>query len=63
MNIEFEKAAVILGIIIVAVLAVKYLKQFIYLSFALLSLKVAWAALVILAVVLALNKKARSPRE
>ncbi len=63
MNIEFEKAAVILGIIIVAVLAVKYLKQFIYLSFALLSLKVAWAALAILAVVLALKKKARSPRE
>ncbi len=63
MNIRFEKTAVILGIIIVAALALKYLKQFIYLSFALLSLKVAWAALVILAVVLAVKKKARASRE
>lgn len=55
-NVQFEKIVLALGLIIVAVLAVKSLKQFIYLSFTLLSLKVVWVALIILVMILVLKK-------
>jgi len=42
-----NKFILVLGIILLAMLAVKSLKQFVYLSFTLLSLKIVWVGIVI----------------
>ncbi len=44
---KFNKFILVLGIILLAMLAVKYLKQFVYLSFTLLSLKIVWVGIII----------------
>lgn len=42
-----NKFILVLGIVLLAMLALKSLKQFIYLSFTLLSLKIVWLGIVI----------------
>jgi hypothetical protein len=54
-----DKTILVIGIIILAGLAVKSLKQFIYLSFTLLSLKIVWVGLVIF-IILRFLKKANA---
>ncbi len=46
MNIS--KTALIIGLVIVALLSLKVLKQFIKLAFTLLSLKIVWLGLIVL---------------
>jgi ABC-type siderophore export system fused ATPase/permease subunit len=60
---KYEK--VFLGglMIVAAALALKSIKQLIYLSFTLLSLKVVWIVLIILFVLSSLKKRAQPSRE
>ncbi len=51
-----DKILFICGILLLAALALKSLKQFIYLSFTLLSLKIVWILLILLFILLSLNK-------
>lgn len=55
-----EKILVTAGLILAAVLALKYIKQLFLLSFTLLSLKVVWLALIILFVFASIKKRIRS---
>jgi ABC-type siderophore export system fused ATPase/permease subunit len=60
---KFEKILLIGGIIIVASLALKSIKQLIYLSFTLLSLKVVWILLIILFILKSFKKRTQPSRE
>ena len=51
-----QKILFIAGIILAVVLALKYIKQLVFLSFTLLSLKAVWMALIILFVFVSLKK-------
>ena len=53
---------IVAGIILALSLAFKSLKQFVYLTFTLLTLKVVWVALVLLIFALIVRKKLRSMR-
>ena len=44
---KYNKFILVLGIILLAMLAIKYLKQFVYLSFTLFSLKIVWVGIII----------------
>jgi hypothetical protein len=61
--VKSYKFILILGIILIAGLALKSLKQFVYLSFTLLSLKVAWVGLIIVIILMSLKKRMPSSRE
>jgi hypothetical protein len=50
----------IAGIALLAALALKSMKQFIYLSFTLLSMKIVWALLIVLFILTSLKKHTRS---
>jgi len=53
---------IVAGIILALSLAFKSLKQFVYLTFTLLTLKVVWVALVLIIFALIVRKKLRSMR-
>ncbi len=53
---KIEKILLIGGILLLAALALKSLKQFVYLSFTLLSLKIVWILLIVLFILLSLKK-------
>jgi len=57
---KFDKILLIFGLILFAGLALKSIKQFIYLSFTLLTLKFVWIFLIILFVLMSLKKKSQS---
>ena len=58
-----DKILLIGGLVLIAGLALKSIKQFIYLSFTLLTLKFVWILLIVLFILMSLKKKARSSRE
>jgi prolipoprotein diacylglyceryltransferase len=53
---------IVAGIILAVSLAFKSLKQFVYLTFTLLTLKVVWVALALIIFALIVRKKLRSMR-
>ncbi len=53
---KIDKILFIGGILLLAALALKSLKQFVYLSFTLLSLKIVWILLILLFILLSLKK-------
>jgi len=57
---KFDKILFIFGLILIAGLALKSIKQFIYLSFTLLTLKFVWIFLIILFILMSLKKKSPS---
>jgi len=57
------KFILILGAILTAVLASKLLKQFIYLSFTLLSLKIVWIGIGLISILTLLKKRDAARRE
>jgi hypothetical protein len=57
---KFDKVLIIIGLILIAGLALKSIKQFIYLSFTLLTLKFVWIFLIILFILISLKKKSQS---
>ncbi len=57
---KFDKALIIICLILIAGLALKSIKQFIYLSFTLLTLKFVWIFLIILFILMSLKKKSQS---
>ncbi len=57
---KVDKALIIIGLILIAGLALKSIKQFIYLSFTLLTLKFVWIFLIILFILMSLKKKSQS---
>lgn len=59
---KFDKLVLIGGLVLIAGLALKSIKQFIYLSFTLLTLKFVWILLLVFVVLTSLKKKARSSR-
>ena len=59
---KFDKLLLIGGLILAAWLTLKSLKQFVYLSFTLLSLKIVWILLIVL-FLLHSAKKATQPRD
>jgi len=61
--VKSYKFILILGIILIAGLALKSLKQFVYLSFTLLSLKIVWIGLIILFILMSLKKRTHPSRE
>jgi len=54
-----EKIILILGIVLIASLALKSLKQFVYLSFTLLSLKIVWVGIIFIIILMYLKKATR----
>ncbi len=57
-----DKIMLTAGIILIAALTLKSLKQFIFLSFTLLSLKIVWVLLVVLLLLMSLKKRTHSSR-
>jgi hypothetical protein len=53
---KIDKILLIGGILLLAALALKSLKQFVYLSFTLLSLKIVWILLILFFILLSLKK-------
>ena len=62
-TMKFDKLLLIGGLIIAASLVLKSIKQFIYLSFTLLTLKFVWIVIIVLFILMSLKKKTRSSRE
>lgn len=62
MRIQFDSILLIIGVIFAGLLALRSLKQFIYLSFTLLTLKIVWMALLLIVVLMMVRKKSR-PQE
>ena len=60
---KFDKILLIGGLIVAAGLALKSLKQFIYLSFTLLTLKFVWILIIILFILTSIKKKTPPSRE
>ena len=60
---KFDKILLIGGLVVAASLVLKSIKQFIYLSFTLLTLKFVWIVIIVLFVLMSLKKKTRSSRE
>ena len=58
-----DKIILIVGVILLAALFFKSLKQMIFLSFTLLSLKIVWALLIVLFILTALKNRGRSSRD
>jgi hypothetical protein len=58
-----DKILLIGALILAASLVLKSIKQFVYLSFTLLTLKFVWILIIVLVVLLSLKKKTRSSRE
>lgn len=63
MRIQFDSILLLFGVIFAGLLALRSLKQFIYLSFTLLTLKVVWMALIVIFVLMMVRKKSRSPQK
>ncbi len=53
---KIDKILLIIGVFLLAALALKSLKQFVYLSFTLLSLKIVWILLILFFILLSLKK-------
>ncbi len=53
---KIDKILIIGGVLLLAALALKSLKQFVYLSFTLLSLKIVWIVLILFFILLSLKK-------
>jgi hypothetical protein len=51
-----EKILLITGIAVAGILALKYMKQVVYLSFTLLSIKVVWMALLVIFIIASIKK-------
>ncbi len=62
-RMRINKLLLIACIILLAGLALKSLKQFIYLSFTLLSLKIVWMVLIVLVILSSLKKSSPSSRD
>jgi membrane-associated PAP2 superfamily phosphatase len=62
-TMKFDKIILICGIVLVLVLALKSLKQFVMLSFTLLSLKVVWLVLIVLFILMSVKKQSRSSHD
>ncbi len=60
---KFEKILLTGGLVLAAWLALKSIKQFIYLSFTLLSLKIVWILIVVLFLLNSVKKATRSSNE
>jgi hypothetical protein len=58
-----DKIILIAGVVLLAGLAFKSLKQMIFLSFTLLSLKIVWVLLIVLYILTVLKKHTRSSRD
>jgi len=58
-----EKYILILGIILVAGLTIKSLKQFVYLSFTLLSLKIVWVGIIFISILMFLKRSHRATKD
>ena len=56
LRMKIDKILLIGGILLLAALALKSLKQFVYLSFTLLSLKIVWILLILFFILLSLKK-------
>lgn len=56
-----NKFILALGIVLLAMLAVKSLKQFVYLSFTLLSLKIVWVGIIIFVLFMYIKKAITVP--
>ncbi len=57
-----DKIILIVGAVLLAVLALKYLRQMIFLSFTLLSLKIVWLIIIILFLLMYVKKYTRPTR-
>ncbi len=62
-SMKSDKIILIAGVVLLAALAFKSLKQMIFLSFTLLSLKIVWVLLVVLYILTVLKKRTRSSRD
>ena len=60
---KFDKILLIGGLIVAASLVMKSIKQFIYLSFTLLTLKFVWILIILLFILSSVKKKPPSSRE
>lgn len=60
---KFDKILLAGGIVLALVLVLKSIKQFVYLSFTLLSLKIVWIFLILLFVLSSLKKRTRPTRD
>ena len=58
-----EKYILILGIILIAGLTIKSLKQFVYLSFTLLSLKIVWVGIIFISILMFLKRSRRATKD
>ena len=58
-----DKIILIIGVVLLAALVFKSLKQMIFLSFSLLSLKIVWAILILLYLLAVVKKYTQSPRD
>jgi hypothetical protein len=58
-----NKFILVLGIILLAMLAVKSLKQFVYLSFTLLSLKIVWVGIILFVFFTYIKKAFTAPED
>jgi hypothetical protein len=58
-----DKIILIAGAVLLAALSLKYLKQMIFLSFTLLSLKIVWVLLIVLYILTLFRKHTRSSRD
>ncbi len=58
-----DKLLLIVGLIVAASLVMKSIKQFIYLSFTLLTLKFVWILIILLFILSSVKKKPPSSRE
>jgi membrane-associated PAP2 superfamily phosphatase len=62
-NAKSDKIILVVGVILLAALFFKSLKQMIFLSFTLLSLKIVWVLLIVLYVLTVLRRHTRSSRD
>jgi hydrogenase/urease accessory protein HupE len=62
-NMKSDKIILIVGVVLLAALALKSLRQMIFLSFTLLSLKIVWVLLIVLYILTLFRKHTRSSRD
>lgn len=58
-----DKIILIIGVVLLAALMFKSLKQMIFLSFTLLSMKIVWVILILLYLLAVVRKYTQSPRD
>ena len=58
-----DKIILIIGVVLLAALVFKSLKQMIFLSFTLLSMKIVWVLLILLYLLAVIRKYTQAPRD